>query len=164
MNQMQWHLRNLVPNRPPFSPFLGPHLQHMEVSRLAVQRELRLLTYATATAISNPIQASAATYTTAHQRQILNPLSKARDRTYNLVVPSQIRFCYATMGTPGHNCSYLMRAMSVNLLVILLKVNWKQYLLESKWYHSMLTIPTFMQDQQLRCDLRTVDLSWKKCL
>ena len=32
-----------------------------------------------------------ATYTTAHwQCQILNPLSKARDRTCNLMVPSQV--------------------------------------------------------------------------
>ena len=32
--------------------------------------------------------------------QILNPLSKARDRTRNLMVPSQIRFCCTTTGTP----------------------------------------------------------------
>ena len=30
-------------------PFLGPHLQHMEVPRLGVKLELQLLTYATAT-------------------------------------------------------------------------------------------------------------------
>ena len=34
------------------------------------------------------------------QCQILNPLSKARDRTQNLTVPSRIRFCCTTMGTP----------------------------------------------------------------
>ena len=34
------------------------------------------------------------------QRQILNPLSKARDRTHTLMVPSRIRFCCATTGTP----------------------------------------------------------------
>ena len=34
------------------------------------------------------------------QRWILNPLSKARDRTCSLMVPSRIRFCCATMGTP----------------------------------------------------------------
>ena len=33
------------------------------------------------------------------QHQILNPLSKARDRTHNLMVPSRIRFCHAMMGT-----------------------------------------------------------------
>ena len=32
--------------------------------------------------------------------QIFNPLSKARDRTRNLMVPSRIHFCWATMGTP----------------------------------------------------------------
>uniref|UniRef100_A0A8D0MA29 Opalin n=1 Tax=Sus scrofa TaxID=9823 RepID=A0A8D0MA29_PIG len=34
------------------------------------------------------------------QCQILNPLSEARDRTPNLMVPSRIHFCCATMGTP----------------------------------------------------------------
>ena len=33
------------------------------------------------------------------QRQILNPLSEARDRTDNLMVPSWIHFCCATTGT-----------------------------------------------------------------
>ena len=34
------------------------------------------------------------------QCRILKPLSEARDQTRNLVVPSQIRFRCATMGTP----------------------------------------------------------------
>ena len=34
------------------------------------------------------------------QHQILNPLSKARDQTCNLMVTSQICFCCATTGTP----------------------------------------------------------------
>ena len=33
------------------------------------------------------------------QHRILNPLSEARDGNCNLIVPSQIRFCCATMGT-----------------------------------------------------------------
>ena len=32
-------------------------------------------------------------------RRILNPLSEARDRTCNLIVPSRIRFCCAPTGT-----------------------------------------------------------------
>ena len=35
------------------------------------------------------------------QRWVLNPLSEGRDRTCNLMVPSQIRFHCATMGTPA---------------------------------------------------------------
>uniref|UniRef100_A0A8C3YEF5 Uncharacterized protein n=1 Tax=Catagonus wagneri TaxID=51154 RepID=A0A8C3YEF5_9CETA len=35
------------------------------------------------------------------QRRVLNPLSEARDRTRNLMVPSHIRFHCATMGTPN---------------------------------------------------------------
>jgi len=34
------------------------------------------------------------------QRRILNPLSEARDRTRNLMVPSQIHFHCSTTGTP----------------------------------------------------------------
>ena len=34
------------------------------------------------------------------QRQSLNPLSKTRDQTRNLMVPSRIRFCCAMTGTP----------------------------------------------------------------
>ena len=34
------------------------------------------------------------------QHQILNPLSAARDRTCNFLVPIWIRFCWTTLGTP----------------------------------------------------------------
>ena len=54
----------------------------MEVLRLGVESELQLLAYARVT-----------------ERQILNPLSEAKDRTRNLMVPSQIRFHCAMMGT-----------------------------------------------------------------
>ena len=55
--------------------------------------------YATATATPDPSRV----WDLHHgswQRWILNPLSEARDRTHNLMVPSQIRFLCATMGTP----------------------------------------------------------------
>ena len=42
--------------------FLGPHLQHTEVSRLGVQSELQLLAYTTATAMLD----MSATYSTIH--------------------------------------------------------------------------------------------------
>ena len=34
--------------------FLGPHLQHVEVPRLGVERQLQLLAYTTATATLDP--------------------------------------------------------------------------------------------------------------
>ena len=37
------------------------------------------------------------------QHPILNPLNEARDRTHNIMVPSQICFCSITMGTPSHH-------------------------------------------------------------
>ena len=64
--------------------FLGPHLQHMEVSRLGLESELQLLAYITATAtpdLSHPCKL----HHSLRQHQILNPLSKPKDRTCILV-------------------------------------------------------------------------------
>ena len=50
--------------------FSGPYVQHVEVPRLGVESELY--------------------HHSSQQCQILNPLSKARDRTCNLMVSSRI--------------------------------------------------------------------------
>ena len=79
--------------------FLGPYLWLMKVPRLGVESELQLPAYTTGTAMPDPSHI----YNLHHssrQRQILNPLSEARDRTCNLMVPSQIRFCCTMTGTP----------------------------------------------------------------
>ena len=47
-----------------FLNFLGPHLYHMEVSRLGVESELQLPAYATAMAMPDP--GWSLTYTKAH--------------------------------------------------------------------------------------------------
>ena len=75
------------------------HQEHMEFPKLGVQLELLLTAYATATAMPDP---SCVCYLphSSWQCQILNPLSKARDQTHNLVLPSQIRYCCASTGTP----------------------------------------------------------------
>ena len=83
-----------------FFCFLGPHLRHMEVPRLGVQLELQLPAYTTATATLVPRRVWDL-YHSSRQCQILNPLSEARDRTRNLMVSSQFRFCCAMMGAPG---------------------------------------------------------------
>ena len=83
----------------------GPYLQHMELPRLGVKLEVQLLAYTTATTM----QDQSFVYDLHHssrQRQILNPLSEARDQTRNLMVPSWVRFHCTTTGTPGsHFCS-----------------------------------------------------------
>ena len=56
----------------------------MEVPRLEVKSELQLLAYSTATAKPDPSQVFDLHHSS-WQRRILNPLSKARDRTCNLV-------------------------------------------------------------------------------
>ena len=79
--------------------FLGPHPWHMEVPRLAVQSELQLPAYTTAIATSD-LGCVCDLHHSSWQCQILNPLSEARNRTYDLMVPRQIPFCCAMTGTP----------------------------------------------------------------
>ena len=79
--------------------FLGAHPRHIEVPRLGVWLELQLLTYTTATATADPSRVCDL-YHSSRQCWILKPLSEARDRIQNLMVPSQIHFCWATMRTP----------------------------------------------------------------
>ena len=77
---------------------LGPHPQHMEVSRLGVQWELQLLANTTAmpepSCICNLHQSS-------QRHQILNPLSEARDQICIIMDTNQICFHYAMRGTPA---------------------------------------------------------------
>ena len=62
----------------------------MEVSRLRVKLELQLPAHATATAMLD-LSAICDLHHSSQRRQILNPLSEARDRTLNPIVPSWIR-------------------------------------------------------------------------
>ena len=74
-------------------------MQHMEISRLAVEWELQLPDYTTATAMPD-LSHICDLHHSSWQHQILNPLIKLRDQTHNLMVPSQIRFHCTSMGTP----------------------------------------------------------------
>ena len=60
----------------------------MEIPRLGVTLELQLPACATATATPDPSHVCNLHHSS-RQRRILKPLSKARDRTRNLVIPSQ---------------------------------------------------------------------------
>ena len=72
----------------------------MEVPRLGVKSELQLLANATATATPD-LSHVCDLHHSSQQRQILNLLSKVRDRTRSLTVTSQIDFHCTTTGTPG---------------------------------------------------------------
>ena len=61
----------------------------MEVPRLGVELELQLLTYTTATATSDLSPICDLTHRS-WQRQILNPLSEARDQTHIFIDTSQV--------------------------------------------------------------------------
>ena len=80
--------------------FLGLYfLGHTEVPRLGVEWELQLPAYTTVTAKWD-LSHVCVLYHSSRQRRILNSLSKARDRTCNLMVPSRILFHCAMMGAP----------------------------------------------------------------
>ena len=72
-----------------FSVLLGPHLGHMEVPRLGVESELQLQAYTTVTATPDPSHTCDLHHRLQH-RQILNPLSEARDRTCILADTSRV--------------------------------------------------------------------------
>ena len=76
---------------PSFLVFLEPHLWHMEVPRLGVQSELQLPAYTTATATWGPSRVCNLQHSS-QQRWVLNPLSKAKDRTCILMHAIQIHF------------------------------------------------------------------------
>ena len=63
----------------------------MEVPRLGVKLELQLPAYATATATQDPSHICDLHHSS-QQCRILNPLSKATDRTRVLMDPSQIPY------------------------------------------------------------------------
>ena len=69
--------------------FLGPQVHNMEVSRLGVELELQLLSYATATQDLSHVFDQ---YRSSGQHWLLNPLSEARDQTYILMYSSWVRY------------------------------------------------------------------------
>ena len=71
--------------------FLGLHSWHMEVPELGVKSELQLPAYTRATTATRDPSRVCDPLHSSTQRRILNPLSKGRDRTRNLMVPSWIR-------------------------------------------------------------------------
>ena len=78
-----------------FFVFVEPHPQHVEVPRLGVKSELWPPAYTAATATSD-LSRVCNLHHSSRQRQILNPLSRARVPTCILMGPRQIRFHEAT--------------------------------------------------------------------
>ena len=86
--------------------FLGPHPRHMEVPELGVKSELQLLATATATVMPDLSHV----YDLCHsswQCQILNPLSKARNRISILMDTSHV------LNPMSHNSNSPMTILSL---------------------------------------------------
>ena len=80
--------------------FLGPHPWHMEVPRLGVLSKLWLPASVTATATQD-LSCICDLHHCSQQHQILNPLSKARDRTRIFMDTGWVHYCWAPTRTPG---------------------------------------------------------------
>ena len=78
--------------------FLGPRPWHLEVPGLGVELELQLPAYARATATEDP-SCVCDLHHGSQQCWLLNPQSKARDRTHILMDLVGFINCWATMGT-----------------------------------------------------------------
>ena len=85
-----------------FALFFFPRLHpwHMEVPRLGVESELQPPAYTIATATPD-LGHVCNLHHSPRRCCILTPLSEARDRTHNLMVPSWIHFRCAMTGTPS---------------------------------------------------------------
>ena len=92
----------------------------MEVPRLGVESELWLWPYAAAKAMRNP-SGICHLHHRSRKRWILNPLSKARDRTRILRDTSRLHYRWATTGTPKVNYFYPsdLPSLSFSLLHLL---------------------------------------------
>ena len=73
----------------------------MDIPSPGVELELQLLAYATATAMWDPSSVFELSHSS-QQRQILNPLSGARDWTWILMDTSEVHFRWATKVTPAN--------------------------------------------------------------
>ena len=86
---------------------LGPHPQHMEVSRLGVESELQLPVYTTATAMWD-LRHVWDLHHSSRPRQIPDPPIEPRDQIHILMDTSGMRFHCATTGAPILHFLYLL--------------------------------------------------------
>ena len=103
-----------------FFCFLGSYLGYTQVPRLGAELSLQLPAYATARATATQDPSNVCNlHHSSRPRWILNPLSEARDQTRILMDTSQVRYHWATTGTPTgsledittenqeHSCTYI---------------------------------------------------------
>ena len=81
--------------------FLGPHPQHMAYERSLARGWTGAAAVWLHHSHSNARCEPCDLYHSSEQHRILNPLSKATDRTHIFMDTSQFRYHWATMGTPG---------------------------------------------------------------
>ena len=83
------------------------------------------------------------------QRQILNPLSKARDWTRVLMVTSRVCYCWAAMGTPRFCWTFDVEYHIILKLIIVFPYNFP--ILKAFWFLELYTIYYAMQGPSVNC-------------
>ena len=130
-----------------FLPFLGPFPRHIKVPRLGVESEPEPQAYTKATTTQDPSHICNLHHSS-RQCQILNPLSKARDQTHNIIVPSLIRQplshdensylmyfkCFLNRLNCTSSCLYYTCALHICRNSLQIHINYHQLQITRLWY------------------------------
>ena len=130
-----------------FFVFLRPHSQHMEVPRLGVEWELLLLADTTATPDSSRVYHL---HYRSRQGRILNPLSKARGRTLNLMVPSRSHFPCATTGTPHSSWVVSSTCLGEKFWMGCMRKGLKIVYFRTEFWDDVLELPNLLGECEMR--------------
>ena len=93
--------------------FLGPHQQYIKVHRLGVESELQLRAYATATTMPD-LSHVCDLHCSSWQRQILDPLSEARDWTHLMLMDTSQILNLMSRNRNSNICGILSRLVSLS--------------------------------------------------
>ena len=99
-----------------FFAFLGLHLWYMEISRLEVESELRLLAYTTATAIQDP-SCVCDLHHSSQQYWTLNPLSETKEHTHILIDTSGVYNLLSHNGNSWNQCYFICVSFFFQILI-----------------------------------------------
>ena len=103
----------------------------MVIPRLGAKSELQLPAYTTAIATPD-LSRTCDLHCSSGECQIINPLSEARDRTLNLMVPSRIHFCNNRNSVVFYSILEILDIMRLNSVYFLFSLNF--FFLPCLWH------------------------------
>ena len=106
-----------------FVCFLGPHLWHMEISRIGVGLELQVQVYTTAKVMQDPSLICDLQHSS-RQHWILNTLSEARDQTCILMATTSKVLNLQSHNRNPHNLSFICSKQFFLECLIIYQIQW----------------------------------------